>query len=237
MRQLLQPVGVLLASAIIIAVGSVCAPAPAIADLLTNGDFTAGSDNSPTGWHARVSLPSTEYTWTAPSDSNPGQIEIDNHLRSDARLMHPVYLPPGWYYISAESRTDGVSRHGTGAFIGLTDEGVGSPQGLGDTDWERLAFYLEVGKSGADVEIALRLGDYWDFSPGRAWFRSVSIAAVDGPPEGFPSVFHLDKVRLSQAGSLASLAAAFAILIAFACVGWYLCVPSGDEVDREMPQV
>ena len=137
-----------------------------------------------------------------------------------------VYLPPGWYYVSAETKAEGVPREATGAFVGLTDGGVSSPQALGDTDWERLAFYLEVGKSGANVEIVLGLGDSYDFSNGRAYFRAVSVVPVDGPVEGFPAVFHLDATRRSKAGSPIGLAAALALLAALACAGWYLCVPS-----------
>ena len=63
---------------------------------------------------------------------------------------------------------------------------------------------------------------------GRAYFRAVSVVPVDGPVEGFPAVFHLDAIRRSKAGSLIGLAAAFALLAALACAGWYLCVHSGD---------
>lgn len=226
MRSILHRFGVLMVCAAIVAAVSVCSPGLAIADLLTNGDFSAGHDNSPQGWHARVSLPSTEYIWTPPSASNPGQVEIANHLPNDGRWTQPVYLPPGWYYVSAETKAEGVPREATGAFVGLTDGGVSSPQALGDTDWERLAFYLEVGKSGANVEIVLGLGDSYDFSNGRAYFRAVSVVPVDGPVEGFPAVFHLDATRRSKAGSPIGLAAALALLAALACAGWYLCVPS-----------
>jgi len=99
---------------------------------------------------------------------------------------------------------------------------------LGDTDWKRLAFYLQVGKSGANVEIVLGLGDSYDFSNGHAYFRAVSVVPVDGPVEGFPAVFHLDAIRRSKAGSPIGLDVAVALLAALACAGWYLCVPSSD---------
>ena len=228
MRSILQRLGVLTAGAAMAASLSVCRPALAVADLLTNGDFSAGHDNSPQGWRARVSLPSTEYTWTPPSASNPGQVEIANHSPNDGRWTQPVYLPPGWYYISAETKAEGVPQETTGAFVGLTDDGVSSPEALGNTDWERLALYVEVGKRGANVELVLGLGNPSDFSIGRAYFRAVSVVPVDGPVEGFPKVFHLDAVRRSKAGSPIDLAGAFALLAALACAGWYLCVPSGD---------
>jgi len=105
---------------------------------------------------------------------------------------------------------------------------------LGDTDWKRLAFYLQVGKSGANVEIVLGLGDSYDFSNGRAYFRAVSVVPVDGPVEGFPAVFHLDAIRRSKAGSPIGLAVAVALLAALACAGWYLCVPSSTVFHAEL---
>ena len=92
MRSILHRFGVLMVCAAIVAAVSVCSPGLAIADLLTNGDFSAGHDNSPQGWHARVSLPSTEYIWTPPSASNPGQVEIANHLPNDGRWTQPGIL-------------------------------------------------------------------------------------------------------------------------------------------------
>jgi hypothetical protein len=226
MRLIGHRFGLWMVCATIVAAVSMCSPAFALADLLTNGDFSAGHDNSPQGWHTRVSLPSTEYVWTPPSASNPGQVEIANHLPNDGRWIQPVFLPPGWYYISAENKVEGVPQDTTGAFVGLTDEGVNSPAAAGDTDWQRLAFYLEVGKGGANVEIVLALGNAYGFSNGNAYFREVSVAPVDGPVEDSPVVFHLDAIRKSKAGSPLALAAALALLAALACAGWYLCAPS-----------
>jgi hypothetical protein len=142
-------------------------------------------------------------------------------------------LPPGWYYISAENKVEGVPQDTTGAFVGLTDEGVISPAAAGTTDWQRLAFYLEVGKGGANVELVLGLGNAYGFSNGHAYFREVSVVPVDGPVEDSPVVFHLDAIRKSKAGSPIALAAALALLAALACASWYLCAPDGDGAAGE----
>ncbi len=227
MKQALKYGGVLLAVATIIATASICSPALAIEDLLTNGDFSAGHNNLPSEWHTRVGLPWTDYTWTPPTNSDPGQVEMDNHLLGDARWAQEVYLRPGWYYISGEIKSENVSLKGTGAFVALADENVGSSEALGNTDWRRLGFYLEIGKGGAWVNIVLRFGDFWDFNDGKAWFRGVSVVPVEAPSEDTQGVYHLDQVRRSLSGSPLWLVTSFVLLAVFAIVGWRLCVPDG----------
>jgi len=225
MKQALGYGGVFLGVAMIIASASLCSPALAVEDLLTNGDFSAGHNNLPSEWHTRVGLPLTEYIWTPPTNSEPGQVEMNNRSPNDARWTQEVYLRPGWYYISGEIKAQGVSLKGTGAFVALMDENVGSPEALGDTDWRRLGFYLEVGKGGAWVDIVLRFGDFWDFNNGRAWFRGVSVVPVEAPGEANQAVYHLDEVRRSLSGSPIGLVTSFVLLVVFAIVGWRLCVP------------
>jgi hypothetical protein len=198
------------------------APRVAADNLLTNGDFSSGHDNLPQGWRARVSLPTTEYNWIPPNGLNPGAVEIVNHIPGDGRWVQSVHLQPGWYYISSEISVTGVPQGRYGASIGLTDETVSAPDRGGSGDWQRAGFYLQVGPSGAYVEVALRLGEYWDLNSGRAEFRGVNVTPVDAPPEGAFPTYSLDDKRLTLFENPIGPPLALAVLALCACAGWLM---------------
>jgi len=204
-------------------------PARAEENLLHNGDFKVGSGDSVDGWQndAWVQGPgTTDYHWIRPAEGQPGQVELFTHKDNDARWKQPIALTPGWYEVSVEAHTEKVLPFFTGVSISTLDNGVMSADLRGDNNWKRLQFYLKVGPRGADVDVCLRLGGYMNLTRGRALFRDARLVRIDAPPAGADRAYDLDAVRKAQfsgpIGSLWSLAATFAMLLALAAFGWWL---------------
>ena len=102
----------------------------------------------------------------------------------------------------------------------------------GDHDWTPLSFYLHVGKHGADVDVALRLGGYMNLTRGRAWFRRPRVVRVAGPLEA-TRVFDLDAIRKTEApgpiGHLWTLVAAFLALGSATLIGWRMMTEPPEQ--------
>jgi hypothetical protein len=222
--------GALLALALV-QVGVISGPARADANpnLLVNGDFAHGSGKSVEGWRtdAWVLIPgTTDYSWIAPHNGQPGELEVFTRHDNDARWLQKVYLAPGWYFISVEARTEKVLPFMIGANLSVLDNGIRSGDLKGTKDWQRLGLYLKVPEGGADLDVALRLGGFMNLSRGAAFFRNASILKVATPSAGAPFVYDLGQIRGQEtAGPIGrpwTLVAAFLLLIAAATVGWRL---------------
>jgi hypothetical protein len=216
------------------------APAHASINLLINGDFTRGSGESVESWRTDawvLSSGTTKYRWIPASQGEPGEVEISSSGHNDARFVQGLSLKPGWYHISAEVRTRNVLRFFTGASVSVLEDGIMSQDLRGDNDWTPLGFYLHVGKRGADVDVALRLGGYMNLTRGQARFRHASVVKLAGPPQG-GRVFELDTIRRTETngpiGHLWTLIATFLALGGTTCVGWRMMnAPSGgDRTER-----
>jgi dolichyl-phosphate-mannose-protein mannosyltransferase len=196
-------------------------------NLLLNPDLSRGAGNSPDhwrteGWDQRPSV--TNYKWIAPAGGALGVLEVESSEPNDARWMQGLSLGPGWYYVVAEIRTEGVPSDQTGASISLLEDGITSLELKGTTQWSKQGFYLKVGHYGADIEVALRLGGYGSLNKGRAFFRNPSLVPVSAPPQGAEHVFDLAQIRKASetppVGKPWTLAAVFILLGAVAAVGW-----------------
>src|SRR5262249_22603745 len=113
----------------------------------------------------------------------------------------------------------------TGASVSVLEDGIMSQDLRGNNGWTPLGFYLHVGKRGADVDVALRLGGYMNLTRGQARFRHARVVKVAGPaPSG--RVFELDTIRRAEAsgpiGHLWTLVATFLALGGATLVGWRL---------------
>lgn len=212
-------------------VGIVSRPARAAAsrNLLVNGDFVHGSGNLVDGWHtdAWIVIPgTTDYSWIAPHNGQPGELEVSTRRDNDARWVQRVSLAEGWYYISVEARTEKVLPFMIGANLSVLDDGVRSADLKGTKDWQRLGLYLKVPDGGADIDVALRLGGFMNLSRGAAFFRHASTVKVAAPPAGALFVYDLGQIRKQETtgpiGRPWTLVAAFLLLIAVATVGWCL---------------
>jgi hypothetical protein len=197
-------------------------------NLLLNGDFSKGSGNSPDHWRTSAWIQkgdTTTYTWTH-EPSGAASVEVENKLSNDARWVQSLSLDQGWYYISAEIRADHASPYLTGANISILEDGITSPDLKGTTDWQRVGFYLKVGKRGADVELALRLGGFLNLTMGHAFFRKTSVVKIGSPPPEMTHVFDLDEIRkCAEPGPIGerwTLVATFMALGIVAVFGWRL---------------
>ena len=195
-------------------------------NLLNNGDFTRGSGPSVDGWRTDawiLNAGTTDYQWIAPHHDEPAGVGIFSHRDNDARWVQGLSLAAGWYHVSVEARTRKVLPFFTGACVSVLEAGIVSEDLRGDNDWKPLGFYLQVGKHGADVDIALRLGGYMNLTRGQAWFRHARVVRVAAPASG-SRVFDLEAIRKTETtgpvGHLWTLVATVLALGAATLAGW-----------------
>ncbi len=203
------------------------AGAPNGPNLLANPDLTRGAGRSPDHWRTggwKEEPTVTGYDWLHSPGSEP-ELVVTNFQPNDARWIQSLSLGAGWYYVSTEVRTEQVPPDAAGASVSLDEDGINSSDLHGTADWQRLGFYLKVGAHGADVDIALRLGNFGSLNRGRAFFRKPSVVKVAAPPADAPA-FDLAAVRKGEAappiGHLWTLLATLALLAILAVVGWTL---------------
>lgn len=196
---------------------------------LLNRKFMTGSGDQPDDWRTQawVDSPSAvAYRWIPPAAARgQGVMEVENLQANDARWLQTITLGAGWYRFSVEIRTENVPRRGVGATMSVMDDGIMSRDISETTGWTRAGFYLRVGKRGADIDVALRLGGYDSLNTGRAFFRNASVVEVAAPPAGAWPAFDLTQIRKAMtpaaSGSPLSLMATFLALIALAAWSWY----------------
>lgn len=198
-------------------------------NLILNGTLAKGSEQQPDDWRteAWVNEPAAfAYTWIHPQNEVPGQLEVNAIKPNDARWMQSLTLAPGWYRFSAEVRTENVGTKETGATISIMEDGAMSPDIRGTTGWQTVGLYLQVGGSGADVEVALRVGGYGSLNSGRAFFRNIRAAKITSPPPGATPVFDLTAIRKASqpqpVGHPLTLWATFVVLALVGYYGWRL---------------
>ena len=199
-------------------------------DLLRNGDFSAGTADTPEGWRRQswVDLPTTRFVWIKPASGEPGMVSVENGADNMARWVQDVHLNPGWYYVGAQVETIGLGtdESKTGAMVSLTGLGVVGRDLTGSNAWTTSSFYLKVGAGGADVPISLGIGFSARYDRGQALFRGASVVPVDGPPPGRNQIVDLDLVNDHFGrGSNWPLAMLLAPLIAAAVAGWLVLRP------------
>jgi dolichyl-phosphate-mannose-protein mannosyltransferase len=208
-------------------------------ELLHNADLSKGSENQPDDWRteAWVNEPSAvSFNWTHPPKGGPGELEVNALKPDDARWMQSLSLTPGWYYVSAEIRTEDIGADKSGATISVMEDGIMSPEVKGTSNWTRVGFYLRVGKKGADVQVALRVGGFGSLNTGRAFYRNASATPIDAPPANAQPVYDIEKIRQAAQpvpiGKPYSLVLTYLLLIAIAYGGWYMFAMEPPKVSR-----
>jgi hypothetical protein len=211
---------------VLVIIAAAAIPAHASGNLLNNGDFVRGSGDSVDGWRTDawiLSPGATKYEWIAPHHGEPAELEVSSLRDNDARWVQGLNLGPGWYRISVEARTLNVLPFFTGATVSVLEDGIMSEDLRGSRNWTPLGFYLRVGKHGADVDVALRLGGYMNLTRGQVWFRHARVIKVAGPPQA-GRVFDLDAIRKTEVtgpiGRPWTLVATFLALGSMAVIGW-----------------
>jgi len=215
--------------AAILAIATAGLARAADANLMLNGDLAKGSEQQPDDWRteAWVNDPAAfAYTWIHPRNETPGQLEVNAIKPNDARWMQSLTLAAGWYHFSAEVRTENVGTKETGATISIMEDGAMSPDVRGTAGWQTVGFYLQIGASGADIEVALRVGGYGSLNTGKAFFRNVHAEKLASPPPGATPIYDLTAIRKAAQpepiGHPVSLWATFLVLALVAWYGWRL---------------
>ncbi len=206
---------------------------------LLNPNFSTGSGNQPDDWRteAWVEKPgATAYRWIHPGPGHPGELEIENLQPNDARWMQTLNLGPGWYHFTVDIRTADVPADRIGATLSVMPGDIMSTDVRHTSGWTPVGLYLLVGKRGADVNVALRLGGYGSLNIGRAFFRNASVVKLTKLPKGAYPVFDLEKIEKAMApsptGSPLSLVATFLGLALIAVWGWYALGKEPAKVSR-----
>ena len=195
-------------------------------NLLLNGDFKKGSEDQPDSWRteAWINDPDSFAThWHSYTDK-PSEMEVDNLKPNDGRWMQPLTVPPGWYQLSVDVRTENVGAKESGASMSVMEDGIMSADIHGTTDWQRVTLYLKVGGKGADIDVALRIGGFGSLNSGKAFFRNATLFAIAAPPPNATPTYDLNAIRLQGApvpiGSPISLIVIFMALVGIALAGW-----------------
>ena len=203
--------------------------APLGKNLLVNGDFSKGSVDQPDEWRTEAWLNSPEtfaHHWVHAAGGGPNQLEVDNLKANDARWEQAVSLPGGFYYLSAEVRTENVGANADGASISIMNDGMMSPLVHGTSDWQSVGFYFRVGPHGADIDVALRVGGYGSLNSGRAFFRDAKLVRVDQLPPAATPFYDWDAIQKAEqpkpVGKPWTLAVVLMALGAIIFVGWRL---------------
>lgn len=169
----------------------------AVENLLRNADVSQGIGDSPFEWRSEAWKNGPEFTtyhWQH-SLGAPGELEISNHQPNDARWVQRVHLEPGLYHFTAQLRAEQVPNDGgAGANLSIVEDGIISLQLYGTTGWQTVGFNLKVGESGADVDLACRLGGFANLSTGKVSCRDFQATKVHEPAAAAPT-YNLDVIR------------------------------------------
>jgi len=197
-------------------------------NVVTNGDLTKGSGKNPDGWttEAWIATPdASTYNWS--HGISGAQIEITSTKGNDARWIQNLHVGPGWYYFTADIRSENIGDGNTGASIGLMEDGIISQQLHGTKDWTKVGFYLKSGDKGADIVLACRLGGFASLNTGKMACRDFKGVKVDAPPENDTARFDLDVIRnggvpppASGPGANITFPLALAILVLAGLFAW-----------------
>jgi hypothetical protein len=198
-------------------------------NLLANGDFAKGSMDQPDEWRVEAWINSPDafaHHWVHPGDGGPNELEVDNLKANDARWEQAVSLPEGFYHLDVELRAENVGADNDGASVSIMTDGMMSPEAHGATQWRRVGFYFKVGKHGADIDVALRVGGYGSLNTGRGFFRDAQLVKIDALPAGAAPFFDWEAIQKQETpkpiGRPWTLALVMIALAAIVVVGWRL---------------
>ena len=163
-------------------------PALAEENLLTNGDFSAGSGRFPDGWTTELWYTDEGVSVLDVEDGGcDGRcIRVSNLSDNDARFAQKVSVEPDTLYrISCMCRAEGISEDGIGATLSVKDT-FSYSKSLYDTDgqWQELTVYGRTGEDQTELTLYARVGGYGSLNTGSAWFDDISMEAVTDAPAG-----------------------------------------------------
>jgi dolichyl-phosphate-mannose-protein mannosyltransferase len=196
-------------------------------NLLVNGDFAKGSVDQPDEWRTEAWINSPDafqHHWVHRA-GEPNELEVENLKANDARWEQPLSLEEGFYHASVEVRTENVGGVNDGATISIMTDGIMSPDVKATSGWRRVGFYFHVGRHGADIDIALRVGGYGSLNAGRAFFRHARLEKIATLPKDAAPMFDWDAIQKAEIpapiGRLWTMPIVFALLVAMVIFGWW----------------
>ncbi len=197
-------------------------------NLLVNGDFAKGSVDQPDEWRTEAWINSPDafqHHWIQ-RPGEPNALEVENLKANDARWEQPLSLEEGFYHASVEIRTENVGAPNDGATISIMTDGMMSPDVKGTSRWRRVGFYFHVGRHGADVDVALRVGGYGSLNSGRAFFRAARLEKIAALPKDASPMFDWDAIQKAEIpapiGRRWTMPIVFVLLIATVIFGWWM---------------
>jgi hypothetical protein len=190
-----------------LSISAVSEEKPASRNTILNGDLVKGNDEAPEFWNTRAYKKeprATIYRWNHTGDA-PASLEILSTEANDARWEQNVRLAPGWYFFTAELRTEDVGPGGTGGCLSLIDHGVFVSHELrGTTDWQKVGFYLKAAQPNDTADLACRLGGFGALNTGRLFCRQFDLSKIAEPPDDGLPRFDLAAIRSQVAQSPAA---------------------------------
>ena len=188
----------MLAAMVCIAMPAICrGEVPQQNNLLVNGDLSQEAPGRlPLGWKT-FALPGCGSRFDWRNDPTTGaEIEIRNSQPNEARITQAVTLEPGSYRLSAEVRTEEVSKH-SGAFLYIAPENnllslTTSPT-RGTRNWRRIDLLFRTITEHRGIVVGCRLGLPDSPATGTALFRGLSLIRVSGPSEA-PAYADIDRL-------------------------------------------
>src|SRR5581483_10018164 len=116
---------------------------PELKNAILKGNLIKGDGGAPQFWNTQAyenEAEITNYKWNHTAGA-PASLEILSTEANDARWEQHVRLAPGWYFFTAELRTEDVEPGGTDECLSLIDRKVFVSRELrGTTDWQKVGF-------------------------------------------------------------------------------------------------
>ncbi len=131
----------------------------------------------PEAWRVYPPDRCESFEWFHPKGA-PAELRLHHAVGDSTAWSQVVGVTPGWYYLSADLRSEGMGR----AFLALGPDNASVLSEWKTPDWQREGFYIGV-KASADVQV--RCGLISADNTAEASFRQVSLIRISGyPPAG-----------------------------------------------------
>jgi len=174
------PVAILL----VLAIRTIPGNAAASENLLLNPDPRSGS-SMPAHWHPSPGVECDSFEWSHQPGA-PGELRISNAPGGRAAWTQKADVSPGWYYLSASLRTEGLGR----AFLSVRSSNLFARSAWASTDWERHGLYIHI-RWNDHMEVECGLDSP---SPtATASFRDIILSRISGAPPAATQETEIDQ--------------------------------------------